>query len=280
MFLGYNCRIMRKRLAFVVFLTIVLPISGQQQSPKPDGNQPNGNGTTNPAPPTHRVITCEVKQEGTTIECQWPESVPEGYFKRLFSPGNAPNIALVVVGIAGIVAALCTLKKIERQIKVAEAGTQAIGRAERPWIVIDVESPAPNQFNFIATNTGRIPADVKSIWAAAIVTKRGERLEIPIDDKTGESLMNTPPCLIPPTARQIVFRCNIEEMNKQGSFGRNTTFSQGFVELRFYGRIIYSDILQPESAIPHETKWLYWQVPIQGALPFPDPIHPKHNTYT
>ena len=187
---------------------------------------------------------------------------------------------LVIVGIGGILVAICTLQKIERQIKVAEADTEAMARAERPWIVIKVESPTPNQFNFIATNTGRIPANVKSIWATPIATKRGEKLKIPADEKTEESLMNTPPCLMPPTASQIVYQCNIDEMDKHGFFGKNLTFSLGFTELRFYGRIIYSDILQPETAIPHETKWLYWQVPIQGALPFPDPIHPKHNIYT
>jgi hypothetical protein len=121
---------------------------------------------------------------------------------------------------------------------------------------------------------------VKSIWATSIVTKRGENLEVPIDEKTRESLMNTPPCLIPPTASQIVFRCNIDEMDKQGAFGRNLTFSRGFVELRFYGRILYSDILQPAGSVPHETKWLYWQFPLEGALPFPDPRRPEHNGYS
>jgi hypothetical protein len=203
------------------------------------------------------------------------------------------NLILAVVGFVGIVVAWLTLLKIERQTKTGEVAAlaakagaeaallnaQAVINAERAWIVIDVESPAPNQFNFIATNTGRIPADVKSIWATSIVTKNREKLNVPIDEKTGESLINTPPCLIPPNAKQIVLRCNIDEMDKHGTFGRNLTFSRGFAELRFYGRILYSDILQPAESAPYETKWLYWQVPIQGALPFPDPIYPEHNSY-
>ena len=111
-------------------------------------------------------------------------------------------------------------------------------------MVVDVESPAPNQFNFVITNVGRTPADVKSIWTTFILTKRGEKLEIPIDEKTNESLMNTPPCLIPPTVSQTVFRCNIDEMDKRQVFGGNITFSVGLVDLHFYGRIVYSDVLQ------------------------------------
>ena len=118
-----------KKLAFMVLFAGILPISGQQQSPKPDGNQPKGNGRTNPAPPPSRAVTCEIKHDGTTIECQWPEGIPEGYFKRLFSAENTPNIALVLVGIAGIFAAVCTLKKIERQTNLQEI-------AYTQWIVV------------------------------------------------------------------------------------------------------------------------------------------------
>lgn len=272
---------MLKRLAiFAVFLVIAnagFPAPRETADPKSgsgytktkngDGKQPSALGAG---------AIAEVTERPTLKEDAQKKEDKDGWDKSAV----VSNYLLVIVGFGGILTALCTLKKIERQIKVAEADTAAMARAERPWIVIDVESPAPNQFNFIATNTGRIPADVKSIWTTSIATKRGEKLEIPVDEKTGESHMNTPPCLIPPAASQIVFRCNIDEMDKRGVFGRNQTFSLGFTDLRFYGRIIYSDILQPESAVPHETKWLYWQVPIQGALPFPDPTHPKHNTYT
>ena len=48
------------------------------------------------------------------------EYTPESYFKRVFIPENAPNIALVFVGIAGILVALLTLKNIERQTKSTE----------------------------------------------------------------------------------------------------------------------------------------------------------------
>lgn len=171
-------------------------------------------------------------------------------------------------------------KATELSVKAAESNTQALINAERAWIVVSVESPAPNQFHFRATNVGKTPAKVKSIWTTSIIVKREEELQVPSDDKTGESLMNTPSCLIPPTASQIVFRCNIEDMEKKRAFGQNMIFAQGFVNLWFYGRIVYSDTLQPDDSPLHETKWLYWHIPVEEAIPFPDPHRPEYNSYT
>ncbi|MHB1794673.1 MAG: hypothetical protein ACYCPO_06865 [Acidobacteriaceae bacterium] len=114
---------MWKRLAIVVLLAGILPIYGQQQGPKSDGDQSSSDGAKNPASQPSRVITCEIKHDGTSIECNWPQAVSEGYFKRLFSPEDAPNIALVVVGIGGILAALCTLRVVKEQVNVMKIQT-------------------------------------------------------------------------------------------------------------------------------------------------------------
>ncbi len=190
------------------------------------------------------------------------------------------NYLLVFVGLVTCIVIFIQTIQTKKAAKAALLNAQAVINAERAWIVVSVESPAPNQFNFIATNVGRTPANVKSIWSTSIIAKRGEVLQVPLDEKTAESLMNTPSCLIPPTASQIVFRCNTEDMEKQGAFGRNMTFAQGFSNLWFYGRIVYSDILQPDASPLHETKWLYWHIPVEGAIPFPDPHRPEHNSYT
>jgi hypothetical protein len=338
---------MMKRLAIVVLFASILPVHGQQQSTHPGSDQQTGQSAQKPASSPSRVVTCEIKQERTTIECKWPEAISESKLQRLFSPENAPNIALVVIGFGGVLAAALTLRKIKiqademrlqrvamettlkvinRQADLMEAqgkdardsaaasalttqatletlnrqadssgamasaaqenanaavlNTQSLINSERAWIVVSVESPVPGQFNFRATNVGRTPATVKSIWHASLVAKRGEVLQVPLDEKTGKSLMDTPPCLIPPTANQIVHRCNIEDMEKKGAFGQNMTFALGLSNLWFYGRIVYSDVLQLESSPLHETKWLYWHVPVEGAIPFPDPMRSQHNTYT
>ncbi len=111
---------MLKSLAIVVLVASILPIYGQQKSSQTGSDQTNRESAQNPAAIPSRVITCVVKQEGTTIECNWTQSKPEGYFKRLSAPENAPNITLVFVGILGVIAAVGTLVKIERQTKATE----------------------------------------------------------------------------------------------------------------------------------------------------------------
>jgi hypothetical protein len=123
--LVYNFPIMLRRLAILVFLTIVLPIYGCKESPKTGGDKNDSNSPKPPTAPPSRTARCVVKEEGTTIECNWAEAVPESKFQRLFSPENAPNIALFLVGVGGIGVALCTLRKMERQTRATEVAANA-----------------------------------------------------------------------------------------------------------------------------------------------------------
>lgn len=165
---GYNFGIMRKRLAFAVFLAVVLPVPGQQQIPQSNGNQSNGNGSANPP---SRIVTCEVKQDGTSIECKWPESVPESYFKRLFSPENAPNIALFFVGFLGVIAAVFTLKMIKRQVDTFIS-------KERARITVDIEPLKPNgreeSQSTLYPNSNMPPASGEIWYADLLISNSGE----------------------------------------------------------------------------------------------------------
>jgi hypothetical protein len=187
---------MLKRLAFAVFFAIVLPISGQQQGPKSSANQTNGNGAAKPALPPSRMVTCEVKKEGARIECQWSESVPDGYLKRLFSPENTPNIALFFVGVGGIMVAICSLKIIERQTKATEeaakaalSNAQAVINAERARLLFEVEKGMDQNrhgvaiFTIYAVNHGRTPAELVRI-KGPVETVCGDIYDLPIPLKT------------------------------------------------------------------------------------------------
>ncbi len=280
----YNFGMMRTRLAVLILTVAAVPIYGQQESSKSAGGQKqfNGANTLSQMPAANNQRT--VQQDGTIAERYSAQIETQNYLVRLFSAENLPNILLVVVGVGGILVAVRTLSKIERQIRVAEKGTQAMIRSERAWIVVSIESPEPNKFDFRATNVGKTPARIKSIWSAPVSFYRDEQMKIPPDEQTGESQMNTPPCLLPPTASQIVFRFNLGEFGAgpaatpEGFSRTQNDIRKGFRSLHFYGRIIYSNTL--EEGPDHETKWLYWFVPIEGATPFPDPRHPEHNSYT
>src|SRR5258707_9816631 len=104
MFSGYNYRIMLKRLEIVVFLAIVLPVYGQKESSQPGDSKRDSESSQDPTATPSGTAKCVIKQDGTTIECRWPKDVPQSKLSRLFSPENAPNIGLFVVGLLGVIA--------------------------------------------------------------------------------------------------------------------------------------------------------------------------------
>jgi hypothetical protein len=189
--------------------------------------------------------------------------------------------ALVFIGLCGVIAAVCTLKKIERQTAAALLNTQAVINSERPWISINVESPTPNQFVFRAVNVGRTPAKVTAIWSSPLRVSRGAgniQLADGFFKEPLECLFAYPPCFLPPTKDCIVGRDNIEEL--RGSASRDLCImgiAESLVMVYFYGRIVYYDALDPKT--PRETRFFYRLLPIVGALPFPDPEHPEYNDY-
>jgi hypothetical protein len=127
---------MRRILAIAVFLTIVLPIYGQEKGSHPESNQDHSSNADK-TPPSPRTAKCVVKENGTAIECDWAEAEPESYFKRLLSPENAPNIGLFFVGLGGVIAAICTVKAINQQIADArESGVAAATMAQNTLDVI------------------------------------------------------------------------------------------------------------------------------------------------
>lgn len=224
--------------------------------------------------------------------------------------------ALVLIGFFGVRYALRTLRTMEGQLQAIErqakanedqlteirtAGQQTermIGHAEeqvgalllnaraqinaeRAWVVVTVESYEPNRFQFRATNVGKTPANITCIYSRQAKVPRGESLKIAEDYDKGDSLVSTPPRLLPPTASFIVLHCDIEDLRGVFPVAQWLEYlSHGFFEIWSYGRIIYFDTLDGESRTPHETKWMYWHVPKNGALPIPDPQRPEYNCYT
>jgi hypothetical protein len=272
---------MRKGLAILILFAIGMPVHGEKESPKSGSDQKQTDDGEKQPPPSAKA-TCVIKQEGTTIECDWPQANAPSYFHRLISAENLPNLLLFLIGLGGIVAAIITLRKVERQILVAEDGTKAMIRVERAWLVVSVDSIVPGEFRFWVTNVGNTPAKVDSIWSCNITLMRGEELTIPPDEQTQESLLRSPQCLIPPDAKQIIWQCTVGEFQKAsgGGDGEKSLFSRGFSSAYIFGRIRYFNVLDTKATIANETRWLYWLVPVKDAMPFPDPRHSKHNTYT
>jgi hypothetical protein len=95
---------------------------------------------------------------------------PPSYLCRLFAPENVPSIALVLVGIAGIITAIYTLRTIrqqtrstEKSAKAALLNAQAVINAERAWLDIDLLPVRPGEsglYCFRVWNHGKTPGFV------------------------------------------------------------------------------------------------------------------------
>ena len=203
-----------KRLAVVVLIAIVLPIYGQKEGTQSGGNQTNPNTTERPPLPP-RTATCKVKEDGTTIECNWAETKPESYFKRLISPENAPNIALFVVGFFGIIAAICTLRAINRQATLMKRSlaTCCWSSKERARLELnvqptnlDVEVAGDDLVHLIATvsvrNVGASKAFIGRTSGTLITRLRNETL----GDNDDYSPLDLPEQVIAPDQSPIPIR--------------------------------------------------------------------------
>jgi hypothetical protein len=180
------------------------------------------------------------------------------------------NLLLAFVGYAGIMLAVGTLRKIERQTRanetIAQAAiesanaallhAQAILDAERPWILISVEpSPAGrNTFKIIATNRGRSPAEI--IASADRIGIAAEERNLPKEPEfSREKPLNTPVILLPgeSTVVQPFGRDDVKWVCKSEEAIRRVETWQDNIFL--YGRLIYRSLLSPHAGKIHQTDW-------------------------
>lgn len=194
------------------------------------------------------------------------------------------NVLLGIVGIVSIAIAVKALRKVGEQIRVAEKDTQAMIRAERAWLVIDVKQPRPGEYLFYLKNTGKTPARVVSIWVKNFWVPREQEVVLPTNEESRESLLSTPPKMIPAGSIHPLWYCTRAEFQQMsgGGPGEQSRFERGFGAALMYGRVRYFDVLSDEAEVPHETRWTYWLIPQPGTKPsvYPFGFGTEHNTYT
>jgi len=283
-----------KYLALLAMYCFAVPMNGQQASTqahsaqqKTGGEQPQNYESVSVR--TVSIDRLDIKQQQGSEGKSNQEKLPlSSYLRRLIAPETLPNLILCVAGIAGIVVAWRSLKTLETQTKAARdaaeaarLNAQAIINAERAWVVIRVEYVAPYEFNFRAVNVGKTPAKITGIYSSQVAIRRGQEFEVTPEYDKGESLISSPPCFLPATDGTIIWRCNLTDLR-----GTRTVeewiddYKRGLYSVTIYGKITYYDTLEASPKEPHVTKWLYWHVPIPGALPIPDPKRPEYNSYT
>jgi len=187
------------------------------------------------------------------------------------------EIVLVVLGYAGVLLALKTLKNIQRQtefgVSAAQAAlqcanaalesSQAIVDSGRPWIVITVEPflSVDHGFKVMATNRGRTPARILAKADCVKIAKNETELPAPPDYDSGKSATPFEPIILLPgeTAGIRPFRrsdvrshCSSDEQFKR--------LERWEEKLFVYGRVIYRDLISPMDQPSHETDWCCWYV--------------------
>jgi hypothetical protein len=182
------------------------------------------------------------------------------------------GIVLAVLGYAGIMLALRTLKSIDRHLEsgtaTAEAAVgsasaalalaQAIANSERPWIVVTVEPflTMENSFKVMASNRGRSPAriisSVDQVRIAIDETNLAKEPEFQAVDPVDEP---EPIVLLPGEATGIWALnrddlpaiCKTPDALKRVERWQDTLF--------LYGRIKYMELSALGENNVHETFW-------------------------
>jgi len=99
-------------------MVFILPIHGQEKSSKNSNERQDAENVKKQSTPTAPGIV--VNQQTTNQYEGRSNDHPDGYFRRLISPGNLPNVGLFFVGIGGIIAALLTLRAIRQELVLTQ----------------------------------------------------------------------------------------------------------------------------------------------------------------
>ena len=102
--------------AILAIVSAALMVNAQESKPhssthKEDSAAKGADATD----PTAGQTVVVVNQEAAQGQESNHDRKPPSYLPELLLPPNIPNLALVIVGIAGIITALCTLKVLSRQ---------------------------------------------------------------------------------------------------------------------------------------------------------------------
>lgn len=187
------------------------------------------------------------------------------------------NLVLVVLGYLGILLALRTLKRIQKQtefgVTAAQAAlqcanaalesSQAIVDSGRPWIVITVDPflTMENGFKVMATNRGRTPARIVAKADCVKIAEDETKLPATPDYSVGKSSTPFEPIILLPgesAGLRPFRRADIRPLCASDEEFKN--IERWERKLFIYGRVIYRDLISPADQPNHETDWCCWYV--------------------
>lgn len=299
----YICAMISKRLiALAVLLAITqTPVSaaGQssnhpannqtsakslQQGPSPataatQADAPSASPASSNAPgvaPNCVGGNCDEQPSHITIATPAPAPAPWPIQDRI---AWGANVLLALLGYAGIMVAIQTLKKIERQGKYAESAAdaaakssdaaaksaeaallhaQAIINAERPWVLITIvpSRSIENGFTVIATNRGRGPAQVTAaVDEIRIAVDETQLPPVPEYRPQDAEVPFVSIILLPGEFMNLKSFCRDDVKPLCGSDEAFRRIENWEERIFLYGTVTYRDLAAPADMPAHETGW-------------------------
>lgn len=258
--------------------------AGNAQSGTPGvAAQGTGNGvmqaapSANPAAPGAQAEcpggNCDMQPAHISIATPAPAPAPWPWQERI---AWGANIVLVVFGYIAIMVALSLLRKIERQTRYVEtaadaaqntaqavlAQTQALMRAERPWVLVSVRPSQniENGFAVMATNRGRSPARIVST-VDEIVSAVDEAHLPAIPEFKNEPVAPADPIILLPGETTEILSFNRADVKRISETEERLARIEKWEERIFlYGKIFYRDLTAADDTPLNESSWFCWYI--------------------
>jgi hypothetical protein len=190
----------------------------------------------------------------------------------------AASVILAILGYAGIMLAISTLRKIERLTKSGEAASaaaaecahaallhaQAILDSERPWILITVR-PAQNlddnSFEIVATNRGRGPARIVSTRDEVVSAADEASLPSPDGNMTVDSGAPLDTMILLPGELSVIRSFGREDVHKFCKTGELLERVESWEEKIFIrGKVTYESLVALADRPTYSTSWCCWHI--------------------
>jgi hypothetical protein len=275
-----DAMMLRSLAIFALFVAIVqapAPAFAQATSHPATSQRTSDSSTYVPqsqSRPDCNGVPCEDQQPRVIVTLPAPAPIPWPWHDRILW---AAYLVLAIVGYVGIMLAVSTLKKIERQTSAVEAAAaaaadiaqaallhaQGITNAERPWLLIGVE-PSPgveNSFKITATNRGRSPARVVSALDQVIFAIDEAHLPAFPVFKDAESAAPFVPVILLPG--EFITVKTIKREDAKAICASDEKFKQiENWDQRIYlcGKVRYEDLVTLAGKQTHESNWCCWYI--------------------
>lgn len=250
-----------------------------------------GQKTSSPYP-TPAPAQAQPRPDCNGVPCEYQEP------KTIFVPSApAPMIwtlhdkilwgaylVLAILGYVGIMLALSTLRKIERNTEAAEIAAdaaqlaakaatetaqaallqaQTILDAERPWVLVTAEPTrgVESSFDITATNRGRSPATITSALDEAVFAADEEHLPGVPEFKKFESAARFVPVILLPGESATLKTFSRDDVKALCASDEKFALVESWGErLYLCGQVQYNDLIAASGREAHETRWCSWYI--------------------